>query len=151
MFGAVHGRVRQPQSVRHTKTVVSSRVRAGTQPLSDGYGEGQGGTSRPCIRGRIQTPLAYHWQHTWTCPKLMTRYHRRKKWRQRYAPYVHRGGEDTLTSARNTSKSGGGRRTMGRSQRPPRIWSAGCVLWELYSTCGAQGRFHRSWYGLSWS
>ena len=39
--------------------------------------------------------------------------------RQRYAAYTHTRRADTLTSARNTSKSGNGRRTLGIIRTPP--------------------------------
>ena len=85
------------------------------------------GTSKPSIRWRIHTPLSCHWQHKLNRPRWMTRYHRRRRWSHRYAAYAHIGRTDTPTSTRNTSNSGGGRRNLGRIQRHPHIWSAGCV------------------------
>ena len=42
-----------------------------------------------------------------------------QKWRQRYAAYAPTWRSDTPTSVRNTSNSGRGRLTPGRSRRPP--------------------------------
>ena len=47
------------------------------------------------------------------------RYHRRRRWRQRYDAYAHTGRVDIPTSAWRTSISGNGRYTPGNSQRPP--------------------------------
>ena len=119
MYGAFHGKVRPPWSVRHTETVVSARVRTGAQTLLDRFGEGQGGAYRPFIRGRSHTPLVCLWQRTWNRPRLMMRSHWRWRWGQRYAAYAYTRRADTPTSTWNNSNSGNGRRTLGSSQIYP--------------------------------
>ena len=47
MYGAFRSRVGPPRSIRHTETLVFARIRAGSQSLLDGYGEGQGELTDP--------------------------------------------------------------------------------------------------------
>ena len=143
--GAFSGRDWSLQSIRNTETLVPAHIHVGAWPFLDQYGEGQGGGYRPFIRRRNHTPLAYPWQHTWTRSKWMMRPHCRRRWRQQFVVCIHLRKVDTPTSAQSISNSGYGRRTPGRTWRPPHRLSAGYVWWKSSNTCGARGRSQRRW------
>ena len=56
MYGDFHGRGGPPLRIRHTKTVVSARVRAGAQPLLGGHGKGQRVFPDPLSEGGARHP-----------------------------------------------------------------------------------------------